>query len=119
MRKLVKYLKAYEDYKSKKFWRWNYIRTLDKETWVITAIRFPDGSYICEDESRAIIICRGYNFIKWLVDNDKIDRDKTMYENWKFRRFYFRLEVDTNRERLIAWLSIQYSPIEFLCSVIK
>jgi hypothetical protein len=49
---------------------------IDKENKNIFALRFPDLSYICEEESRAIIICKGYEFIKWLVKNNKIDISK-------------------------------------------
>ena len=55
-------------------------------------------------------------FIKWLVDNDKIDLDKlednndclVMKENWA-----------NTYKALLMLLSIQDNPIEFLISILK
>ena len=115
--KLVKLLKEYEEWKVGKYWLWNYIWQLDKDLWIIFAKRFPGMDLITEDESRAIIISKGYNFIKWLVDNDRIDFEKDkywiiLYENWvqKFLK---------SEEEILMELSIQESPIEYLISILK
>ena len=75
--------------------------------------------------SELLCISNGYGFIKWLVDNDKIDLEKLdkkserkpMYsfeEEWKI---WFKLfEV---YESLLILLAIQENPIEFLCSVLN
>ena len=67
-----------------------------------------------------MIISKEYEFIKWLVDNDKIDLDKTWYKkadfqevwNWDWRtvRWY---------EMLLMLLSISNSPIDDLISYLK
>ena len=74
--------------------------------------------------NRLIIISKEYGFIKWLVDNDKIDLEKLdkkserkpMYsfeEEWKI---WFKLfEV---YDSLLMLVAIQENPIEFLCSVL-
>jgi hypothetical protein len=59
-------------------------------------------------------------FIKWLVENDKIDLDKTWYKkadfqevwNWDWRtvRWY---------EMLLMLLAIQDEPIQFLIKILK
>lgn len=109
--KLVRLLKEYEEWKVEKYWIWNYIWLLDKDLWIIFADRFPDRVYISQDESRAIIISKGYNFIKWLVDNDKIDLLKL--DN--------RIALlDFNKvDRVLMALSIQESPIEYLISILR
>ena len=121
IRKLKNILNEYEDYKEKKFWRRNYIWVCYwKENPRISADRAEwnwANDCLFEDESRAIIISKGYNFIKWLVDNDKISFEKDkywmiLYENWvqKFLK---------SEEEILIELSIQDNPIEFLCSVLK
>lgn len=65
------------------------------------------------------IISKKYWFIKWLVDNDKIDRERILKENWQFRLFYYDLERVKNYDRLVMYLSVEDNPIEFLISVLK
>lgn len=62
-------------------------------------------------------------FIKWLVDNDKIDRDKII-ENSDFMPIFSDelwdfLQQPTEEQELLMLLSIQESPIEFLISILK
>ena len=63
----------------------------------------------------AYLISKKFEFIKWLVDNDKIDTEKEIKNselNWLHER-YFREDC------LLMLLSISDNPIEFLCSVLK
>ena len=62
---------------------------------------------------------KSFWFIKWLVDNDKIDRDKILKENWQFRVFFYDLERVKNYDRLVMYLSVEDNPIEFLCEILK
>ena len=128
MEKLIELLNDYEKWKWEEYWRWNYVWGIDKENKNIFASRFPDWAYICEEESRAIIICKGYDFIKWLVDNDKIDYDKA--KGFKLLPLdtviWFRLGENEkeslnrlNYYKLLMLLSIQDNPIEFLISILK
>jgi hypothetical protein len=79
------------------------------------------------DPREEYIISKNFWFIKWLVDNDKIDFDKlkpltwvteimlaTNYPNWIEVKRRYRLY-----EQLIMLLSIQDNPIEFLVSILK
>lgn len=51
-------------------------------------------------------------FIKWLVDNDKIDFDKT--------QIWFQLTLwYWKYESLLMILSIQDNPIKYLCSILR
>ena len=52
-------------------------------------------------------------FIKWLVENDKIDINKTP---WHY--IYHYTDEDVVKEALMH-LAIQDEPIEFLCSLLK
>ena len=57
------------------------------------------------------IFSKKYWFIKWLVDNDKIDLLKLDNR--------IALSEFNKVERVLMALSIQNNPIEFLCSVLK
>ncbi len=79
-----------------------------------------DGRQCFIDEH---IISKRFGFIKWLVDNDKIDRDRC-----ECRQLYNALKRSENEhwdknfskcERIIMLLAIQDEPIEFLCSILK
>ena len=74
---------------------------------------------------KLMIISKEYWFIKWLVDNDKIDfeldriihRHKWIdYNTWK----WIAVEKLCDKyESLLMLLSIQDNPIEFLISILK
>ena len=60
------------------------------------------------------LISKEYWFIKWLVDNDKIDFDKLEdNSDWYF------IDLSDNYLEILALLSIQDNPIEFLISILK
>lgn len=62
-----------------------------------------------------LIISKQYWFIKWLVDNDNINREEIKYSN-----LYIPLEKDFNKDdRLIMLLSISDTPIDDLISYLK
>ena len=60
------------------------------------------------------LISKYYWFIKWLVENDKINFELPM-ETLSFREYYDIKKSDF----LIALLSIQDEPIRFLCEILK
>ncbi len=68
---------------------------------------------IYEFHSELQIISKKYGFIKWLVENDKIDINKTP---WHY--IYHYTDEDVVKEALMQ-LAIQDEPIEFLCSLLK
>lgn len=65
-------------------------------------------------------------FIKWLVENEKIDYEKiekqTKCKNivgWK-EFLDFDIERDFNPyEEVLMWLAISDNPIDFLCEILK
>ena len=68
-----------------------------------------DESWICSKK---------FGFIKWLVDNDKIDLWKLiMIKDEEHKAI---VDIDNSRENtLLMLLAIQDEPIEFLCSILK
>jgi hypothetical protein len=127
MQNLIKLLNEYEEWKSENYTHWNYVWWYDEEFWCIFASRFPDNTFISFDESIAIIICKWYNFIKWLVDNDKIDLEEYKNESglYTLKVIYWTdhyidlLTNKVNSDFLLMLLSIQDNPIEFLVSILK
>ena len=59
-----------------------------------------------------IIISKSFGFIKWLVQNDKIEAHEIRFDNYEWTEFD---KVDST----IMLLSIQDNPIEFLISILK
>jgi len=120
MKKLIELLNQFEEEKAK-YWNqycnWQYI------WWRPICTTSYDMNRIVQF-SDLLIISKMYEFIKWLVDNDKIDlkeldksERKPMYsfeEEWKlwFKLFWVY-------ESLLMLLSIQDNPIEFLVSILK
>lgn len=60
------------------------------------------------------IISKSYWFIKWLVENDKIDESKCW--NVSFELYHTSY---TKYESLLMLLAIQDEPVEFLLSILK
>ena len=65
-----------------------------------------------------ILISKHYPLIKWLVDNDKIDKIKLKAKIMCVFEFRFQ-DYATFENALLMLLSIQDEPIEFLCSILK
>ena len=70
------------------------------------------------------IISKHYGFIKWLVDNDKIDIDKyyefMTNENIDISNACWELDMDKEfYYELLMILAVQDNPIEFLISILK
>ncbi len=68
------------------------------------------------------LISKHYWFIKWLVDNDKIDRDRVLISfsmsesDWLWNYYWHWVEC---YQSLLMLLAIQDEPIEFLISILK
>ena len=81
---------------------------------------FYVGARFYSDEK---VLSKKFWFIKWLVDNDKIDFEKPI---WEFANKYklivpddFYLKELSKEDELLMLLSIQDNPIEFLISILK
>ena len=64
--------------------------------------------------SELLCISNGYGFIDWLVENEKIDKDKVKLLSVFQETWYYNLY-----QSLLMLLSIQDNPIEFLISILK
>lgn len=68
------------------------------------------------------IISKRFGFIKWLVDNDKIDRDKVLISfamterDWLWNYYWHWVE---DYQRILMLLSISDTPIDDLISYLK
>jgi len=121
MEKLIELLNEYE----KQFTdRPNYFWYKDKMLWKYI---FCELNWRNIDNQELMIISERYEFIKRLVENDKIVLEKV--ENIELPvDTKLRAMVDKNEKtcfnrlytlKLLMRLSIQENPIKFLCSVLK
>ncbi len=107
-----------------------YLKTKDTEihrTPKVYAFEEATKSFIAENGisyRQERVISKRFEFIKWLVNEDKIDTnklEKIWYEktvcryDWQYRE----IVEYSDYESLLMLLSIQDKPIEFLISVIK
>ena len=67
------------------------------------------------------ICSKYYGFIKWLVENDKIDTEKVIdtAKSSVIDTYYYEEGIDDIYIPLLMVLAIQDEPIEYLLSVIK
>ena len=110
--KLIELLNEYED------WMFSWVKEYSEEFGVFIL----NTEQMIEEE---IIISKSFGFIKWLVQNDKIDWRKFLgqwYEiagiDWRWEDTYI-LETFDDYEQLLMYLAIQDNPISFLTSVLK
>jgi len=109
MKKFIELLNEYEKEKTNQNVRfWNYY-----QNWFHY---LEDG----QSYSELLIISKKYEFIKWLVENNKIDLKE-------FHRLCWIINQDSeywnctpqDYEQVIMYLSISDSPIEDLVSILK
>ena len=111
MEKLIELLNEY-NYVERTF---EYSRKLSNWEYLECSVMWTDHDLI-EEEMSAIIKSKEYWFIKWLVENDKIDFEK------KLNTLRFESLVNQTLDSYLALLmllSIQDNPIEFLVSILK
>ena len=101
MEKLIELLNEYEQ--EEWCWRLKYWKLHNK---------YYDDYDQKDEEIR--LISKWYGFIKWLVENDKIDISKL----WKKSDMWFG-DKYTREESLLMLLSISDTPIEDLISYLK
>ena len=69
--------------------------------------------------AESIILNKKFWFIKWLVENDKIDFSKFNFWNEIMYCVYEYTPEVSEEEELLMLLAIQEQPIRFLCEIIK
>ena len=69
------------------------------------------------------IIWKDFWFIKWLVENDKINIDSYTYSIWVWKIWEnnedWRYDEYSDYEKTLMLLAIQDEPIDFLISMLK
>lgn len=109
MEKLIELLNEYND--NKEWTRIWFMKTIHID-WVQTPYELGKSDLLRWEDK---IISKKYWFIKWLVENDKIDRDKVEKE----KADYYFIEMFDNDEIMLMLLSISDTPIEDLISYLK
>ena len=108
--KLIELLNEYE-----KWDVWSY----DEEMWMPYYWWGDDCDY------DTYLISKKYWFIKWLVENDKIDRDNQalQYAKSDLSKFFAEWKdknwMSDDYAMLLMLLAIQDEPIRFLCEILK
>jgi hypothetical protein len=112
MKEIGKLIELLNEYRTEKLRREMYVNWAGKE-----AIELSEAERINEYEVSQTLDSQNYlkSFVKWLVENDKIDVEK-VYNNSDYpmvKREEFLYEW------LLMLLSIQDEPIRFLCEILK
>lgn len=120
MKNLLKLLKQYwkETFNDKTLLRIDYEENTDCFSWIYQPAPWMKLAQWQILET-PVVFSKSFGFIKYLVENDKIDRDKMLKENWLFRKYFYDLEYVKNYDRLIMWLSVSDNPIQDLILLIK
>ena len=114
--KLLELLNEFEE-ETKSWYTWKDIDSYDN------CVYWVD----CDGETEIVmysdLYSKSYGFIWWLVENDKIDRDKC-----ECKQLYYYLKKSENMhwdknfsrcERLLMLLAISDTPIDLLISILK
>ena len=109
MEKLIELLNEYVEKHNKSDLYYKF----ELENWELYCYNdVSDVLWTMQDE--AMVICsKKFWFIKWLVENDKIDYMK-IRDRWGDMQYHF-----TDDELLLMTLAIQDDPIGFLVSILK
>ena len=96
----------------------------EKEWHIVRAIWHRDTQRIFELENDDMVwdtavISKEYWFIKWLVENDKINFSKFNFWNEIMYCVYEYTPEVSEEEELLMLLSINDNPIEFLISILR
>ena len=112
MEKLIELLNEYETPRS-----WVVYKSYDDYDWFFYWV---DCDWVTEIAWSDSLICsKKFWFIKWLVENDKIDFSKFNFWNEIMYCVYEYTPEVSEEEELLMLLAIQEQPIRFLCEIIK
>lgn len=116
MEKLIELFKEYVDN------HWFDTKDIEKEYWVIEYWQW--FLYWTREYLYEIIVSKQFWFIKWLVDNDKINKDlisRVLIRAYVSPENHVSLECEFHDyyESLLMLLSIQDDPIKLLLSILK
>ena len=123
--KLIELLNEYEkEVKKSEFYEW------EKWVWWPTNLfrrdtRDDEWSHIYSATADTYVISKKYGFIKWLVENDKIDLDMVREQLWvpcftRHKKWEIIAVKDVeDYQQILMLLSISNSPIEDLVLYLK
>ena len=113
MEKLIELLNEYVE----KYNKSDLYYKFELENWELYCYNdVSDVLWTMQDE--AMVICsKKYWFIKWLVENEKIDYEKVREWEWNGSKWYF--ETVQPEHFILMLLAIQDEPIRFLCDILK
>lgn len=119
MEKLIELLNEFEIEKPARDYTWR----IEKQNETRLCWTEYTWAYVDDEEAERIVISKKYWFIKWLVDNDKIDFEKTRDKKFIWIDFDLVEWLDwyeiTYTDVFLMLLSIQDTPIDFLTKIIK
>lgn len=113
MNKLIELINEYEKEikKSEKVWSIDNDWDICRQTY-----EWVDYNEYTEYMNTNNLISKNYGFIKWLVENEKIDFTKDCIEEF----WYYWTEWHCDKyDNILMNLAIQDNPISFLSSVLK
>ena len=113
--KLIELLNEYEN-RDLELEEWEESNARTENNW---HLRFNGANKVQFDTYMfdSLALSKKFWFIKWLVENEKIDEKELEKSDRPFDVGYATEE--TFYERVLMLLSIQDNPIEFLCSILK
>jgi hypothetical protein len=117
MKEIGKLIELLNEYRTEKLRREMYVNWADKE-----AIELSEAERINEYEVSQTLDSQNYlkSFVKWLVENDKIDREQFYDKARKIiTDFDLRWEYEWACNEIIMLLSISDTPIEDLILYLK
>lgn len=112
MEKLIELLYEYNKIAENKLWLITSVKELWEEIW------FDKGKEI--EKYQTYIISKSYGFIKWLVDNDKINWWRIENNQDYAEYLWSSLPIEEyGVEILLMLLAIADDPINYLCCIIR
>ena len=113
----------FPDWTDDDWWYWYYVE--QPNLWEQEWFNYSSNDSRRDNElNHLLIISKEFWFIKWLVENDKIDR-KEFEKNLDDNEVIIEWDMNTRDLGIIAYkellmlLAIQDEPIRFLCEIIK
>jgi len=113
---MIKLIDLLNEYRTEKLRREMYVNWADKK-----AIELSEAERINEYEVSQTLDSQNYlkSFIKWLVENDKIDRWR-IENNQDYAEYLCNLPIEEyGVEILLMLLAIADEPIDYLCNILK
>jgi len=109
MKEIWKLIELLNEWQEKELWKaWAKYLMFD---WINNVFELNNGCSLCQE----LVLSHRFCFVKWLVENDKIDLEKEIKNselNW-LHEHYFKEDC------LLMLLSISDTPIEDLISYLK